>query len=208
MNRNLTIGLVAVALLLGAYVLFVQRPRDIAAQVTPTTRATEYLWTLTADQVTGLRLDDRAGGRAVELAKDVAGAWTLVEPGPQPADETAATSALSSLTGLTINATLTTTTDLAPFGVLSPTYRLSVTLLDGRVLSAAIGDKAPTGSTYYVLRDGESTIVTVNSFGLDSIIGLLDKPPIPPPTATPEGTPNGVETPGDITAEPSASATP
>jgi hypothetical protein len=210
MNRNLTIGLVVVALLLGAYVFFVQRPRDLAAEVTPTTRPTEYLWTLTAEQVSGVRLEDRANGRAVELAKDAAGTWSMVEPGPQPADQAAATTATSGLTSLTVNTTLTTTTDLAPFGVLSPTYRLTVNLTDGRVLAAAIGDKAPTGSTYYVLRDGEGTIVTVNAFGLDSIIGMLENPPIVP-TATPTATSTTagpVATNSDITSEPDSTATP
>jgi hypothetical protein len=150
----------------------------------------------------------------VELVKDGVGIWSLVEPGPQPADQTAATTAASSLANLIINTTLTTTTDLAPFGVLSPTYRLSVNLIDGRVLAAMIGDKAPTGTTFYVLRDGESTIVTVNSTGLDPIIGLLDNPPVVPPTATPtvaagtEVTPSVEAPPGDITQEPAVTVTP
>jgi len=186
----------------------VQRPRDIAAQATPTTRPTEYLWTLTADQVVGLRLEDRANGRALELVTDASGLWSLVEPGPQPADQTAVTSAVANLAVLTINSTLTSTTDLMPFGVLSPTYQVVVTMADGSKLSAAIGDKAPTGSTYYVLRADEATVVTVNSYGLDSLIGLLDNPPIPQPTATPEGTPAAETTPFDITPDAVASATP
>jgi hypothetical protein len=213
-NRNLTLGLVVVAALLGLYVAFVQLPRNRAADVTPTVRVTEYLWSLTADQVSGLRLEDRANGRAVELTKDAAGVWSLVEPGPQPAEQGAATSAATSVTNLTINTTLTQTTDLAPFGVLSPTYRLTVTRTDGWILAAAIGDKAPTGTSYYVLRDGEAVLLTVNAFGLDSIIGLLENPPLPPtltPEATPSatlGTPDPVATEGDITGTPEASATP
>jgi hypothetical protein len=202
MNRNLTIGLVVLAVLLGGYVLLVQRPRDLAGNATPTTRATEYLWTLTADEVNGLRLEDRVNLRSVELVKDAAGGWTLEEPGPQPADAAAVSSAVSGLTSLTINTTLTATTDLEPFGVLSPTYRLVVNLADGRALAAVIGDKAPTGSTYYVLREGESVALTVNAFGLESLIGLLDNPPVVPATATVE------EPAGDITETPTAPATP
>ncbi len=210
MNRNLSIGLVAVALLLGAYVLFVQRPRDLAANVTPTTRVTEYLWTLTSDQVSSFRVEDLAASRAVELTKDAAGVWSLVTPGPQPAEQGAVTSALGNITGLTVNTTLTTTTDLAPFGVLSPTYRLTVTRNDGWRLVAHVGDKAPTGSTYYVLRDSETTVVTVNAFGLDALIGLLDNPPVVPPTATPlpESTATAEGTQDDITPGPAQTATP
>jgi hypothetical protein len=150
---------------------------------------TTYLWTLTTEQITGLRLEDRANGRAVDLAKDASGAWQLNEPGPQPADQTSAASAISGLATLTVNSTITTSTDLSAFGVLSPTYRLQVRLADDQQLVALIGDKAPTGSTYYVVRVGESDVLTVNTFGLDALIQLLDNPPVVPPTATPTGLP-------------------
>jgi hypothetical protein len=189
------------------YVLLVERPGNAGENATPTVPATSYLWTLTADEITGLRLEDRANGRAVELAKDASGAWGLQEPGPQPAEQTSAASAISGLTSLAVNTTITTTTDLAPFGVLSPTYRLQVSLADGRELVAAIGDKAPTGTAYYVLREGETNVVTINTFGLDSLIGLLDNPPIVPPTAT-VTVPAGTENAGTPAPEGSPSLTP
>jgi hypothetical protein len=184
MNRNLTIGLVVVFAGLLLYVLLVERPGGPGENATPTAPTTSYLWTLTADQITGMRLEDRVNDRAVELAKDASGAWSLQEPGPQPAEQTSASAAISGLTSLAVNTTITTTTDLAPFGVLSPTYRLQVSLTDGRRLTADIGDQAPTGTAYYVLREGETNVVTINTFGLDSLIRLLDEPPVVPPTAT------------------------
>jgi hypothetical protein len=207
MNRNLTIGLVVIFAGLLLYVLLVERPGAGGGEATPTAPVTTYLWSLTADQITGMRLEDRASGRAVELAKDASGAWSLQEPGPQPAEQTSAASAISGLTSLAVNSTITTTTDLAPFGVLSPTYQLQVSLSDGRRLVAAIGDKAPTGSAYYVLREGETNVVTINTFGIDSLIGLLDNPPVVPPTAT--GTvPAGTESAGTPAPEGSPSLTP
>jgi hypothetical protein len=207
MNRNLTIGLVVVFAGLLLYVLLVQRPGSGGVDATPTVPATSYLWTLTADQITGMRLEDRANDRAVELAKDASGAWSLQEPGPQPAEQTSAASAISGLTNLAVNTTITTTTELSPFGVLSPTYRLRVSLTDGRQLVADIGDKAPTGTAYYVLREGETNVVTINTFGLDTLIGLLDNPPIVPPTATVTAA-AGTETAGTPAPEGSPSLTP
>jgi hypothetical protein len=117
--------------------------------------------------------------------------------------------AATSLAGLTVATTVTSTTDLRLFGVVSPTYQLQVTLSDGTQRTAAIGDKTPTGTAYYVLRAGETNVVTVASAFVDPLLALLDNPPIIQPTATPvvtgtvaaEGTPAGGETP-DITPTP------
>ena len=67
MNRKLTIGLVVVFGALLVYVLLVQRPKDLAADVTPTARVTEYLFAVSADQVSGLRVEDRVNGTAAAL---------------------------------------------------------------------------------------------------------------------------------------------
>jgi Domain of unknown function (DUF4340) len=194
MNRNLTIGLVVVFAALALYVLLVQRPRDLAGEATATSPTTSYLWSITADQITGLRVVDLANEREVGLAKDASGAWALTAPEPQPADQSAASTAVSGLTMLAVSGELTTVTDLAAFGVLSPTYTVEVSLADGGRLRADVGDKAPTGASYYVLREGESTVVAVTAFNLDSLIGLLDNPPVVVPTPTP--LPLVPETPG------------
>src|SRR5262245_61379201 len=130
MNRNLTIGLVVVFGLLLVYLFVVQRPKDLVADVTATPRVTTYVWTTSADQITGFRIDDHVKNAAVAVAGDGAGGWTLTEPGPQPAEPTAVTQAVTSLSALTVAATVTSTTDMALFGVLSPTYTLDVTLVD------------------------------------------------------------------------------
>ena len=69
--------------------------------------------------------------------------------------------------------------------MLSPTYQLQLTLVDGSQLMAAIGDKTPTGTGYYVLPAGAANVVTVNSSSLEFVLALLVSPPIIPPTATP-----------------------
>jgi hypothetical protein len=207
MNRKLTIGLVIVFAVLLLYVLVIQRPKDLAADLTPTPRVTAAVWTVTAEQVSGFRLEDRVNGRAVAVARDAGGAWTLAEPGPQPADQTAATSAVSGLVGLTVANTITSTTDLTLFGVLSPTYQLEINLLDGSQVTAAIGDKTPTGTAYYVLRAGEVNVITVNALSLDPILALLDNPPIVQPTAT-EVVTGTVEAPAAETPGVTPTATP
>jgi hypothetical protein len=201
MNRKLTIGLVVVFALLLLYVLIIQRPKDIAADVTPTAQSPAYVWAISPEQVSGFRLEDRVNDRALALTLDASGLWTLAEPGPQPADQAAASSAVTTLAGLMVANAITTTTDLTLFGVLSPTYQLEVSLIDGTQLSAAIGDKTPTGTGYYVLRAGETQVITVNATSLGSLIALLDTPPVVPPTAE---TTSALEIPASETGTPAA----
>ena len=52
-----------------------------------------------------------------------------------------------------------------------------------------MGDKAPTGSGYYVLRDGESNAVVVSTSAIDGLVALLKAPPYAAPTATPSPVP-------------------
>jgi hypothetical protein len=65
---------------------------------------------------------------------------------------------------------------------------LGVKLVDGSNVRVSIGDKAPTGSGYYVLRDGESNAVVVSTSAIDGLVALLKAPPYAAPTATPTPT--------------------
>ena len=185
MNRNLTIALVVVFAVLLVYVLVVQLPKDRAAASVTGTPAVNYLWTsFTADKVTGVHVVDRVQKQEVNFVKDAGGAWSITAPTPQPADQSAAATYASGLTTLMVDATYTSVTDLSAYGVLSPTYTVEVTLSDGSKLTAAIGDKDPTGSDYYVLRGGEKTIEALASTSLTTLTGMITVPPVVAPTAT------------------------
>lgn len=191
MNRNTTIVLVVVFAVLLIYLLGVQLPRDrAAAEVTPTisVAASTPLWTLTADQVTGVRIVNLALQQSVAFSKDAQGIWSVTEPEAKPADQAQASNAAAQIAGLTVGNTITTATDLASFGVLSPTYSLDVKLADGTQHTAVVGSKAPTGRGYYAIRDGEQGIVlVVNASGLDAVLAWLGSPPYVLPTPTAEG---------------------
>ena len=187
MNRNTTIALVVVFALLGLYVLLVQRPKDQQAEATPTApAASPNLWTAASDQVKGLRLEDRAGGRAVAFSQDAQGAWSVTEPESRPADAAKASDAVTSATGLYVSATITESVNLADYGLAQAAYWLKLDLADGTALQAGIGDKAPTGNGYFVQRSGETDVLVVSTFSVEKLIGLLDTPPYLEPTATPE----------------------
>ncbi len=199
----MTIGLVVVFAVVAVYVLLVQVPKDKAASATPTTVPVNYLWTVRADQINGVHIVDRVKGMKLDLVKDAGGAWSLVNPGPQPADQALAASDVSSLTTLAVDGTITTSTDLAAFGVLSPTFTIEVDLAGGSKLKASIGNKSPTGTDYYMLRDGETRVVLLSSASYDTLTGLVATPPVVPPTATATVPTPGPGTPS-LTPPPSA----
>jgi len=226
MNRKTTLALFVVLILLGAYVVFVQAPKDkVAAEATPTlVGGGGMLWNMPADQILSVRIVDRIKNRSVAFAKSSAnlGVWSVTEPEPATADQNAAASAAASLTNLHFSTTITTATDLNAFGVLSPTYTIEIKLADGSQLKAAVGNKTPTNTGYYVLRGAETNVLVVDSGSLETVLKLLDTPPAVPtstPTATPyptlppvapfdTPTPRPAATASPTGATPSVSATP
>jgi len=190
MNRNTTIVLVIAFGLMVLYVLLVQRPKDeAAANATPTVSPRPSpVWSFTSDQVAEFGITDLPKNRSVTVARDAQGVWMVTAPETRRADETQVSSKVGQLANLSVSTIITKSADLSPFGVLSPTYTIGVKLADGSQLKAAVGDKVPTGIGYYVLRDGETDVLVVNSSSIDGLVGLLDNPPYFVPTPTPAPT--------------------
>jgi hypothetical protein len=207
MNRNTTLILVIALGVLVLYVLLVQRPKDeAAASATPTPGVTtQRVWEVGNEQVTGFWLVEMSSGKSLAVTQDPQGGWRVTLPKDRPADLAQVTGAISRFTGLSVSTSITNPADLKPFGVLTPTYTLGVRLADGRQLRAAVGNLTATNSGYYVLRDGETEVLVINTAGITNLTGLLDAPPYFVPTPTP--TPTVVLT-FDVTATPAVTPTP
>jgi hypothetical protein len=203
MNRNTTIVLAVVFVVVLGVTLFARRAQENApATSTPvSTTGAGQLWTVTAEQIVGVWLVDLTNNRAVALAKSDQGTWSVTAPDARQADQVQAETAASRFTGLYASTTITTATDLTAFGVLSPTYAFGVELADGTQLKAAVGEKTPMGTSYYVLRDGDANVVVVDGFSIDNLVALLDAPPYYVPTPTPTAT-------AEVSGTPTPSATP
>lgn len=197
MNRKTTLVLFGILILLGAYVLFVQVPKDKAeAEATPTlVGGGGLVWSMAADQILEVRILDTVNNRRLAFVKSSAnlGVWSITEPEPATADQNAAASAAASLTNLHYSTTITNATDLSGFGVLTPAYTIELKLADGSQLKLAVGNKTPTDIGYYVLRDAETSVLIVDTGTLDPVLKLLDTPPlVPTPTSTPTLIPTSV----------------
>jgi hypothetical protein len=190
MNRKTTLILISVFALLGLYALWFQSSKQSAASATATPAPSLVVWTTTADQISGIQISELATGKKVVLNKGADGQWNVLEPEAKPADSLGISALTYYLASLTFSSQITAATDLAQFGLVTPAYTLQVTLADGTQLKAAIGDRIPALSGYYVLREGETTPLVVSEYSLQSFLDMLANPPYFVPTPTPLPSPS------------------
>jgi len=182
MSRRNTLILLAVLILLGGYTYFYQTKKN-GPQPTATAAPNTSVWAITADQISGLQISEPGTGQVVAVNKTGPSQWQVTQPTSQPADPSQLDTLPSNLATLTFMSNITTSTDLAPFGLVTPTYTLQMTLSTGGSIKAYIGDKIPTGNGYYLLRDGDKSPLAVSDASLTPLIGLLASPPyVPTPT--------------------------
>jgi hypothetical protein len=182
MNRKTTLVLLAVLVVLGGYTYYYQAQKN-APQPTATAAPSMAVWTITADQITGLQITETATGHQVAVSKTGPTQWQVTKPDSKPADSSQLDNLTTTLATLSFMSNITSTTDLAPFGLVNPAYTLEITRSTGGSLKAYIGDKIPTGNGYYLLRDGDKNPLAVSEASLSPVIGLLASPPyMPTPT--------------------------
>ena len=121
----------------------------------------------------------KAGAEPVILSND-SGKWALTAPQPFPADPEASTALVSALSSLSADKTIEdNTTDLAGYGLASPTLKVQVVQKDGKQVELAIGDDTPTNSGAYAKVSGDPHVYTVASYlktSLDKTVNdLRDK---------------------------------
>ena len=173
--------------LLAAFLLNPSRQQAEPAETTPTPMP---MWTVASDEIVGLVVENLQAGERIELVRDPVDLWRTVSPVAGPADAARVEQAVSWLAAPSPRAELPEVTDLAPFELAEPVYRVEVSLRDGRRLSFSVGREAPTGGSRYVSLEGRSGVLVVSSFGLEEVLTLQpDLLPTPTPSAVPTEVP-------------------
>jgi hypothetical protein len=180
MIRRTTWIVVAVFLAVLAAAVYIQKqpPEPEDAGATPVVTQPNLL-PVTYSEISGLRLEETATGKVVELALDEGGVWQLLEPPAGPADSSEVENILTTLTTLRVQTSLDPAASLAIFGLAEPAYRLKLATTAGEELVLLVGDITPTSSGYYVQVNDQPPQV-VSKFSLDSFLGILDEPPAQP----------------------------
>ena len=194
MNRRVAVILLVGIAVLGSIAYYITVNPEAAGEATPTSlydpgsSTSSTLWTIDSTQVTSVTVSDAINGATFSASRDESGKWIVTQPYKGEADPNTMSIVASTLASLSINRTITETASLADFGLAAPDYAIEVKQNDGKVFRATIGQKAVTGSGYYVLPEGATNAVLVSSSSLDPVLGLAASPPIvtPPPPVTPE----------------------
>ncbi|HEX9674452.1 MAG TPA: DUF4340 domain-containing protein [Anaerolineales bacterium] len=171
--------------LLAAFLLNSSRDESAPVETTP---APQPLWTVASEEIVGLIVEDLQAGETIELERDPEDLWHIVSPRPGAADPARVERAVSWLASPAPRAEIPEATDLQPFQLDEPNYRIEVRLADGSKRTFSVGREAPTGGSRYVSLPGRVGVLVVTSFGLDEVLTLhrdLLPTPTPEPTLEP-----------------------
>ncbi len=151
--------LVVVAILVGAYFL-VTRPRPAS-----TAKAPEQISLSKGDKTKIVRvaLTDRSEGPLVIVKK--AGKWNTEPPLNVALDDTSIDNLLDDFSALTAQRLIEEKpADLAQFGLAPPRAAAAATWDDGTSHTLLLGDKAPSGSSFYIQVKGDPRVYSVESY--------------------------------------------
>jgi len=204
MIRRPTWIILAIFLVLLVLAWYLQQTRQNTQAETTPTPASQALFEIEENAVTGLRVEDNQG-RVVELGKDAEGQWALAEPAAL-VDPLKADSAVGQVVTLDASTTLESAPSRDLIGLDPPAFTITVSLSDGTQRVIRVGNVTPIETGYYTQVD-DGPVQVVSKFGLDAVIGLLDNPPVQATptaaeTATPGTTPGEEETQAPATASP------
>lgn len=180
-----TIILLVVLVALGGLAIVLGGNRGTTTPGEPTAVPVIYVWQ-DENQVAGL--EAVSGTQRLVLVKDVTTTiWSIREPISDTADPFAVGNLADQLRSLQATSTITGATDLAQFGLTSPTMTLTVTFSDttGTQRSLLVGSQTIDGSAYYVKTgDGVDVHLVSNSI-IEPVRSWFTNPPKVVPTATP-----------------------
>jgi hypothetical protein len=159
-RRGWTLLVVGVALvvLIGAY-FFLSRPKPAPAAPA----AQHELSKGDKDKLVRVTLSDRPEG-TLTLEKK-AGKWNTVPPVAFPLESTAIDDLLFSFSALNADRTIDAhPADLGQFGLAPPRAVAVGTWQDGTSHTLLLGDKTPSGGTFYIQVKGDPAVYTVQTF--------------------------------------------
>jgi len=181
-RRSTVFVVILFAVLLAALLLWQRYKKPSTASSTPeATSAIQNLFSFSESDVSAFSIADTTG-RSVSFSKDANNAWVLAGQTASTTISTTVESTLSSIVSLTSMAKMEPSIAPEQIGLIKPSKTLTIQTADGKKYTLDIGSVTAIGSGYYARLDGNAPVV-VGKYTLDTVLALLDKPPIVP-TAT------------------------
>ncbi|MGE5139271.1 MAG: DUF4340 domain-containing protein [Rudaea sp.] len=206
--RN-TIILVVVFVALAAYAYYLTRNPSAAstAQTTPVPTPVS-MFNFTSDQVTKFVVTDLKNKQTVSVTHQGQN-WHMDQPKDSPTDSIKILGTIANISHLDASRVITGTSDLAQFGLTSPSIEAQLTLSDTTQAVLRIGDATVDQQNYYAQKGNDPQVYLIASSIEQSLADYIKNPPYPPtPTPTPLPTLTPTATPVGATPEPTATPTP
>jgi hypothetical protein len=200
MNPRVTLLLVIVLAGLALVVFGLNQGEPASVGPTPIPQPT----ILTLDSQTVTRVTVEANGKTTTLEKGADGKWLL---NGGPADDMRVQSFVSRVSNLRGSSQVENPgTDLAAYGLDTPSARSTVARNDGAQTVLLLGATTPVGTGYYLKLEGSDAVFVVPSQFGDDVKEMAENPPVPLPTPTPR--PTLIATPAPLPATPTPEASP
>jgi|GEM_PF-3156311 len=188
MNTRTTLILLAVLVIVGIAVYYIEFYKPSDATPTPAPPGPTTLLELSSPAISGITVRDVLSGTQVSATRDASGMWWLAEPAGQPGDPAKLNSMAFRLASIYVQRVLTPTSPygLAEFGLTTPTLSVEIAATSGP-LSFVVGDATPSKGAHYVLKPGDARVYLVDAGLVSELRQFASQPPVaaPPPLALP-----------------------
>jgi hypothetical protein len=169
--RGLLAALV-VLLILGGAVYWSNKAKR-AEEAKPAVEAAPTVVAIPADQIQNIEIR-RPGAEPLLLSKDGSGHWSMLSAPRWPVDQDAAMAIVNTVSYLASERLVEEkATDLASFGLSTPSVEIGIGLKDGKMRKVLVGDDTPTGGGCFGMVQGETKVYVLASYAKTS----LDKTP-------------------------------
>lgn len=191
MNYKLTLGLLGLLVVLGAYLYFSEiRPGPQQADE-PSTEVIDF----NAVDVNSIKVSYQ--GKSIELKKQDSN-WKLTKPEEAETQPYVVDGLVARIAPLNATRVLSGTLDpLSAYGLDTPQAEAIIGTTGNRSAFLEVGNNTPDGSSFYVKREDSNKVYIVSSSVISDVIKLATDPPKATPTPTPSsmGTPAPTGTP-------------
>ncbi len=158
-------GLIVAAVILAALVgaLYWSNKHKPAETTEASANTPPKILSLKEDDISRVAIQ-KDGATELALAKN-SGKWQITAPQPLPADQTAVSPLVSTLSSLSSDRLVEEkAADLKPYGLAQPALEVDVTEKDNKTQKLLFGDTTPTGNAVYTKLGDDPRIFTVATF--------------------------------------------
>lgn len=165
--RGLLIAVAVLAALAGG-VWWSQKAKK-AEEGKPLPDAPPKILTIPEDQIRQIEIR-KPGTEATIVRKNDQGKWEMTAPAPLPVDQDAMSSMVSTLSSLDSSRLVEEkTSDLAQFGLSSPSLEVTVARKDGKTSKLLLGDESPAGGGNFAMLAGDPRVFTIAGYNKTSL---------------------------------------